>query len=61
MCVPVTRGKRTSILLVRERIQRVIVHEGFRDGATAIRVKAKPGFLPSQDSCIVSIAISSDM
>ena len=49
MWVPVTRGKSASLLLVRERIRRVIVHEGFKEGATAIRVKAKPGFLPSQD------------
>ena len=27
----------------------LLVHEGFRDGATTIRAKARPGFLPSQD------------
>ena len=45
--VLVTRGRRVSLLLVRERSRRLLVHEGFRDMVAAIRAKARLGFLAS--------------
>ena len=38
---PVTRGRRASLLLVRERGLRLLVHEGFRDKVTATKAKAR--------------------
>ena len=46
---PVTRGMRASLLLVRERNRRLLVHEGFRDKVTATRAKARLKLLVSQD------------
>ena len=42
MRVLVIRGRRVdSILLARERSRGLLLHEGFRDKATATRAKAK--------------------
>ena len=41
MRVLVARGRRVSILPVWERSQRLLVHEGSKDRAAAIQVKAK--------------------
>ena len=41
MRVLVVRGRRVSLLLFRERIRRLPVHEGFKDKAAAIRAKAR--------------------
>ena len=49
MRVLVTRGRRVSLLPVRERSKRLLVHEGFKDRAAAIRAKAISGLLASQD------------
>ena len=46
---PVTRGRRASLLLVRERGLRLLVHEGFRDKVTATKAKAKLELPVSQD------------
>ena len=43
MRVLVARRMRTCLLFVRERSRRLLVHEDFRDGAAAIRVKARSG------------------
>ena len=43
------RRWRISLLLVRKRGRRLLLLECFRDEAVAIRAKAKPGFLASQD------------
>ena len=40
MRVLVARERRVSLLLVQERSRRLLVHEGFRDKAAAIRAKA---------------------
>ena len=37
MQVLVTKGRRASLLRVRERSRRLLVHEGFKDRATTIR------------------------
>ena len=47
--VLVTGGRRANLLLVRERSRRILVHEGFRDRAVAIRAKAISGLLASYD------------
>ena len=49
MRVLVEKGKRVRILLVQERSRRLLVHEGFRDRAAAIRAKVRPGLLVRQD------------
>ena len=43
----VARERRVSLLLVRERSRRLVVHEDFRDEAAAIRAKARLGLLVS--------------
>ena len=43
----VTRGRRVSLLLVREISRRLILHEDLRDKAAAIKAKAKSGLLVS--------------
>ena len=43
------KRKEVSLLLVRERSRRLLVHEGLKDRAAVIKVKARPGFLASQD------------
>ena len=45
--VQVTKGRRASLLLVRERSRRLLVHEGFRDRVTTIMTKVKLGLLAS--------------
>ena len=45
--VLMTIGKRVSLLLVRERSKRLLVHKGFRDSAAAIKAKARLGLLTS--------------
>ena len=42
MQVLAARGRRTSLLLVREISRRLLSHRDFRDGAAAIRAKARP-------------------
>ena len=49
MPVLVERGRRIILLLVRERNRRLRYPEDLRDKATAIRAKARPGLLVSQD------------
>ena len=49
MRVLVARGWRTSLLLVRERSRRILIHEDFKDGAVAIRAKARSGLRINQD------------
>ena len=44
----VARGRRVSLLLIQERSRRLLVHEDFRDGAAAIRAKARLGLLVSE-------------
>ena len=43
------RKERISLLLVRERGIKLLLLECFRIEAVAIRAKAKPGLLTSQD------------
>ena len=43
MRVLVARGRRISLLLVRERSKRLLSHEDLKDEAAAIRAKARPG------------------
>ena len=40
MRVLVAKGRRVSLLLVRKRSGRLLVHEGFRDKAMTIKAKA---------------------
>ena len=47
--VLVLRGRRINLLLVRERSIRLLSHEDFRDEAVAIKAKARPRLLTSQD------------
>ena len=47
--VLVTRGRRVSLLLVRERSRRLLFHEDFRDRDATIRAKAISGLLASYD------------
>ena len=42
-----TKGRRVSLLLVRERSRRLLVHKGFKDRAATIKAKTKSG-APSQ-------------
>ena len=49
MRVLVARGRRISLLLVRERSRRLLFHEDFRDRAAAIKAKSKSRFPISQD------------
>ena len=68
MQVLVIRGRRVnSFVLARERVRGLILHEGFRDKAAAIRAKAKishpkmgdtSGLLASQGREHVSSATS---
>ena len=44
--VLVTKGRKASLLLVRERRIRLLVHEGFKDRVAAIRAKARLGSKP---------------
>ena len=48
MCVSAAKGRRDSLLPVRERSQGLLVCVGFR--ATTIRAKAKMGHLVKQDN-----------
>ena len=41
--VLVKKGRKASLLLVRERRIRLLVHEGFKDRVAAIRAKARLG------------------
>ena len=59
MRVLVARGKRVSLLLARERSQRLLVHEGFR--ATTIKAKVRLGLLVRRDMRFVISAISLDI
>ena len=43
----VTRGRRVSLLLVRKRSIRILLHQCFRDRAAAIRAKGKLRLLAS--------------
>ena len=43
--VLVLRGRRINLLLIREGSERLLFHEDFKDGATAIKAKAKSGLL----------------
>ena len=45
--VLVTKERRASLLLVRERSRRLLVYEGFRDKAVAIKAKARSRLLIS--------------
>ena len=45
----VARERRISLPLVRERNRRLLVHEDFRDGAMAIKAKARLGLPVNQD------------
>ena len=45
--VLVRRGRRISLFLVWERGRRLLLFECFKDGAAAIRTKARLGLLPS--------------
>ena len=47
--VLVRRGRRINLLLVWERGRRLMLLECFRDRVAAIRAKARPGLLSSQD------------
>ena len=49
MRVLVARGRRVSLLLVRERGKRRLLLECFRDGVAVIRAKARPGLSVNQD------------
>ena len=49
MRVLVARGKRVSLLLVRERSQRLLVPKGFRDKAATIMAKARSRLSITQD------------
>ena len=42
--VLVARGRRINLLLVREISRRLLLPEDFKDGAMAVRAKARPGF-----------------
>ena len=43
--VLVTRGRRVSLLLIREISRRLLFHEDFKDKTTAIRAKARSRLL----------------
>ena len=49
MQVLAARGRRASLLLVRERSRSLLVHTGFRDRIAAIKAKARPGLPVSKD------------
>ena len=49
MLVLMKRGRRVSLILVQERILRLLVHEGSKDRTATIRAKAVSGLLVSQD------------
>ena len=59
MRVLVVRGRRVSLLPVRERSQRLLVCEGFR--VVAIRTKVRLGLPVRQDKRFVISAISLDI
>ena len=59
MRVLMVRGRRVSLLLVWERSQRLLVHEGFR--AAAIRAKVRLGFQVRRDRRFVISVISQDI
>ena len=43
--VLVIKGRKVSLLLVRERSRRLLFHKDFKDKATTIRAKAESGLL----------------
>ena len=43
--VLVLRGRRINLLLIRERIRRLLLYEDFKDGVAAIRAKAESRLL----------------
>ena len=45
--VLVTKGRRASLLLVRERNIKLLVHEDFRDRVATIKAKARSQLLAS--------------
>ena len=47
--VLVLSGRRVSLLLVRERGRRLLLHKDFRNRVEVIRAKAKIGHLVRQD------------
>ena len=49
MRVLVARGRRVSLLLVRERGSRILLRKDFRNRAEVIKAKAKIGNLVKQD------------
>ena len=59
MQVMVARGRRVSLLLVRERIQRLLVREGFK--AATIKAKVRPGLPVRRDIRFVISTISLDI
>ena len=59
MQVLVARGRRFSLLLARERSQRLLVHKGFR--AAAIRAKDRLGLPVRRDRRFFISAISLDI
>ena len=59
MRVLVARGRRVSLLPVREKSRGLLVHVGSR--VTTIRAKDKAGFLVRQDRWYVSITSSPDI
>ena len=59
--VIVARGKRVSLLLVRERGTRLLLRKDFRNRAELIRAKAKIGHLVRQGKQYVIYADSLDI
>ena len=59
MQVLVARGRRVSLLLVWEKIQRLLVREGFR--VVAIRAKVRLGLPIRRDKRFVIYVISLDI
>ena len=43
--VLVLTGRRINLLLIRERIRRLLFHEDFKDGAAAIKAKVESRLL----------------
>ena len=54
---PMTRGRSVNLLPVPKRSQRLLVHEGFKDKALAIKAKIKPWLQVRQDRRLVISAI----
>ena len=61
MRVMVARGRRVSLLLVRERSQRLLVREGFKVAAAAIKAKVRLGLPVRRDIRFVISTISLDI